>query len=167
MEVIFLIDEQIRILKYMSEMTGRIDMAEFAGKVGLSSGQIMQHMQYLAGEGYLKKVGGGFALTPKGKGVLKYEEILPENLKFNFYLAEGKPTGMLASSVKEFRENVLRVESGSLEFHLNRGDFENWFRSSIVDYPFADELAKIKKLNLSGEELRKAILKAVDLKYML
>ncbi len=124
-------------------------------------------MQDLAGQGYLKKVGGGFAITPKGKGVLKYEEILPENLKFHFYLAEGTPTNLQAGSVREFRENVLKAEAASLEFHLNRGDFENWFRTSIVDFPFTDELAKIKKMNLSGEELRKAILKAVDLKYML
>jgi len=151
----------------MSEMKTRIDMGEFARKVGLSSAQIAQHMQDLASAGYLKKVGGGFAITEKGKAALKYETVLPENSKFRFYLSEGNPTDFYAASVKEFRENVLKVDAAALEFHLNRGDFENWFQSSIADSSFADELVKIKKMNLSGEELRKAILKAIDLKYML
>jgi predicted transcriptional regulator len=157
----------MRILKFMSEMTGRVDMNEFAKKMGLTSSQIMQHMQELAKEGFLKKVGGGFAITEKGKMALKAATPVPGNMRFNFYLAIGQPAGVSAGSVLEFHDLVLKVDLVSLEFHLGRGDFENWFRTAVVDAGFADELAKIKKTDLKGEDLRKAIAKAAEARYNL
>ncbi len=59
------------------------------------------------------------------------------------------------------------MDADSLEFHLYRGDFENWFRTTLNDEVFADELATIKKTDLKGEELKKAIAKATNLKYNL
>ena len=164
-EACFLIDEKLKILKFMSEMTARVDTNEFAQKVGLAPPHLIQFMQELSKEGYLKKVGGGFAITEKGKTALKAVTPLPEKLRFKFFLDLGKPADVHAATVKEFREDVFKVSETSLEFHLYRGDFENWFRTAVGDSAFADELAKIKKTNLKGEELRKALLKAVDLKF--
>lgn len=162
-----LIEEQMRILKFMNEMTGRVDMNEFAKKMGLTSSQIMQHMQELAQEGFLKKVGGGFAITEKGKNALKVAAPVPGNMRFNFYIAIGQPTGMSAETIREFHDLVLKVDVASLEFHLGRGDFENWFRLAVVDAGFADELVKMKKADLKGEDLRKAIAKAAEARYSL
>ena len=162
-----LIEEQMRILKFMNEMTGRVDMNEFAKKMGLTSSQIMQHMQELAQEGFLKKVGGGFAITEKGKNALKVAAPVPGNMRFNFYIAIGQPTGMSAETIREFHDLVLKVDLASLEFHLGRGDFENWFRLAVVDAGFADELVKMKKTDLKGNDLRKAIAKAAETKYSL
>ncbi len=148
-------------------MTTRTDMNEFAKKLGLSSTQIMQQMQELAKEGYLKKVGSGFSITNKGKTTLKAATPVHENQKFQFYLALGKPTNFYALTVEEFRDGTLKVDAASLEFHFSRGDFENWFRTSIGEPLFADELAKVGKMNLRGEELRKAVLKALDVKFNL
>jgi predicted transcriptional regulator len=163
----FLIEEQIKILKFMSEMTGRVDMNEFAKKIELNSSQLIQHMQELAKEGYLKKVGGGFAITEKGKNALKATAPVPWNMRFNFYITIGQPTGASAGSIKEFHDLALKVNVASLEFHLSRGDFENWFRNAAGDAGFADELAKIKKTVLTGEELKKAIAKAAEDRYSL
>jgi len=157
-----LIEERMKILKFMNEMTTRTDINEFARKIGLTSAQIMQHMQELAKEGYLKKVGNGFAITEKGRNALKALTPLPENLTFRFYIALGQPLSLHARTVKELRDAALKVDATSLEFHLYRGDFENWFRTSVADPAFADELAKTGKKNLKGEELRKALLKALD-----
>ncbi len=66
-EGFFLIEEQMKILKFMNEMTARTDMNEFAHKMDLTPNQILQDMQDLAKEGFLKKVGGGYAITDKGK----------------------------------------------------------------------------------------------------
>ena len=151
----------------MNEMTGRVDMNEFAKKMGLTSSQIMQHMQELAQEGFLKKVGGGFAITEKGKNALKVAAPVPGNMRFNFYIAIGQPTGMSAETIREFHDLVLKVDVASLEFHLGRGDFENWFRLAVVDAGFADELVKMKKTDLKGNDLRKAIAKAAEAKYSL
>ena len=151
----------------MSEMTGRVDMNEFAKKMGLTSTQIMQHMQELAKEGFLKRVGGGFGITEKGKNTLKAVASVPGNMRFNFYTAIGQPTGVSAGTIKEFHDLALKANVASLEFHLYRGDFENWFRTAVGDAGFADELVKIKKTDLKGEDLRKAIAKAAEARYSL
>jgi hypothetical protein len=160
-----LIEEQMKILKAVNEMTTRTDMNEFAKKIGLTPAQIMQQMQELSCVGYLKKVGGGFAITEKGKNAIKSVTLLSENLKFQFYLGLGEPTDFLAKTVKEFFDDTLKVDAKSLEFHVYRGDFENWFRTAVSDLAFADELAKIKKKNLKGEELRKALTAALEQRY--
>ncbi len=155
----------MRILKFMSEMTGRIDMNEFAKKTGLSSAQIVQHMQELAKDGYLKKVGGGFTINAKGKSAVKAGASLPASLKFEFYYALDKPAGMSAVSIKEFHDVAGNVNVASLEFHVGRGDFENWLRNAVGDASLADDFAKIKKTGLQGEDLKKAISKALEEKY--
>ena len=81
----------MKILKFMNEMTGHVDMSEFAKKTGLTSTQIAQDMQSLAKDGYLKKVGGGFTITAKGKDALKATAVLPSNLRFEFYLLFVNP----------------------------------------------------------------------------
>ena len=53
-----MIDEQLRILKFMNEMTTRgPTQTRFAQKVDLTSAQLMHHMHELVKLGYLKKVG--------------------------------------------------------------------------------------------------------------
>ena len=162
-----LIEEQTKILKFMNEMTGHVDMNEFAKKTDLIPIQIGENMQVLAKQGFLRKVGGGFSITEKGKRALKAVTSLPVNLRFNFYFAVGHPMGVSAGTVKEFHALVSKLNIVSIEFHLARGDFENWFRTAVDDVALADELAKIKKTELTGEDLRKAIVKALEVKYSL
>jgi DNA-binding Lrp family transcriptional regulator len=162
-----LIDTHMKILKFMNEMTARTDMNEFARKMELTPNQILQDMQDLAKEGFLKKIGGGYAITEKGKAILRTVVSVPENMRFQFYNSLGHPTGFSAGNIKEFHDVALKVDADSLEFHLYRGDFENWFRTAMNDEAFADELATIKKTDLKGEELKKAIAKATSLKYNL
>jgi hypothetical protein len=77
----------------------------------------------------------------------------------------AQPTGLLAKTVKDFYELVQQVDVASLEFHLYRGDFENWIRTACDDTAFADELASMKKAQLKGENLRKEITKAAEARY--
>ena len=149
----------------MSEMTTRTDMNEFAQKMGLTPNEILVEMQELAKDGFLKKIGRGYAITEKGKMALKVVSPVPDEMRFQFYTDLGHSTGLSAGSIRSFRDVVLKVDIASLEFHLYRGDFENWFRTAINDPAFADEFAIIKKTDLKGEELKKAILKAVNLRY--
>jgi DNA-binding MarR family transcriptional regulator len=158
----FLIEQETKILKLMSEITGRMDMTEFAKKTDLTPNQIVGHMQQLAKEGFLRKVGGGYALTAKAKKVLKASEPVPENLKFQFYVALGQPLNVWAGSIQEFLEVIPTVDAASLEFHVGRDDFENWLRNAVGDADFAEELAKLKSNNPKGEELRAAILAAAQ-----
>lgn len=162
-----MIGEQAKILKFMSEMTQRTDTNEFARKLDLAPAELMQHMQQMAKEGLLKKSGGGFGLTEKGRLALKAETPVDLNMRFHFYIAIDQPTGASAGSVKEFHDLALKVNTVSLEFHLCRGDFENWFSGAVGDPTFSAELAKTKKRNLTDEELRKTIAKALENRYSL
>ena len=161
-----MIDEHLKILKFMSEMTAKTDTNAFAQKMDLTSAQLVHHMQDLVKEGYLKRVGEGFAISEKGKKVLKSIKPLPENLNFHFYLALGEPINLHAASVREFRDHALAVNAVSLEFHFYRSDFENWFQNAVVDAAFVEELSKLKKKDLRGEDLRKALVKALEAEFI-
>jgi DNA-binding Lrp family transcriptional regulator len=158
-------DEQRKILRFMSEMTSRTDMNEFAQKMDLTATQLVQDMQQLAKKGYLKKVGTGYSITVKGKTVLKASTPVDSSLKFNFYSGLDNPTGLSAASVKEFLEIALEVDPAVLEFHIYREDLEKWFREAIKDEKFSQELSTIKMTELKGEELKKSIAKAIDIRY--
>ena len=60
-----------------------------------------------------------------------------------------------------------KVDVASLEFHVGRGDFENWFRTAVGDAALADDFAKLQKTGWKGEDLKMAVSKAVEAKYPL
>jgi DNA-binding Lrp family transcriptional regulator len=160
-----LMEEQLKVLKVMSEVTSRIDMNAFARMVGLNPSQTIERMQELVNAGFIRKVGGGYGITEKGKAILKAITPVPKDTAFHFYTGIGQPTGFSAESLKDFYEIVKRVAVESLEFHLYRGDFENWIKTAFKDAALADELANLKSATLKGEELRKEIITALAAKY--
>jgi len=64
-------EEQVKILKTMNEATNRMDLHMFAEAVNLTANEVIEKIQELTKEGFLRKVGGGYGLTEKGKNVLK------------------------------------------------------------------------------------------------
>ena len=132
-------DEQIRILKTMNEATNRMDLTMFAQAVNLNPNQAIADVQELAKEGFLRKVGGGFGLTEKGKNAIKIFMQVPNDLGFHFYVDFEKPLGFTAISIKDFYRFIKQMMTDSLEFHLYRGDFENWLKDVGKD----PELAKL------------------------
>ena len=158
-------EEQIRILKTMNEATNRMDLTMFAQAVNLNPNQAIAEVQELAKEGFLRKVGGGFGLTEKGKKTIKIFTQAPNELGFNFYVNLGKPLGFTALSIEQFYRFVKQVTTDSLEFHLYRGDFENWLRDVVKDEELTEAFGVLKTAELKAEDLRKALLKAVDAKY--
>ena len=160
-----LIEERLKILKVMSEVTGRLDLNEFARMVGLTPNQTIQHMQELLKADFVRKVGGGYGITETGKTILKALTPVPTGMEFYFYMAIGHPTSFAAKSLVDFYEIVKQIAADSLEFHLYRGDFENWIRTALRDTAFAENLANMKNTKLTGENLRKEIIKAAEAKY--
>jgi DNA-binding Lrp family transcriptional regulator len=158
-------EEQLKVLKVMSEVTSRIDMNTFAQMVGLNPSQTIERMRDLVNGGLIRKVGGGYGITEKGRAILKAITPVPKDTAFHFYTGVGQPTGFSAESLKDFYEIVKRVAAESLDFHLYRGDFENWIRNALKDAVLADELASMKTGMLKGEELRQKILKAIAARY--
>ncbi len=149
----------------MNEATNRMDMNMFAQAVNLTPNQTMTEIQELAKEGFLRKVGGGFGLTEKGRNALKIFSIVASEMSFLFYVDVDKPMGLTAHSIEEFYGFIKQVVVDSLEFHLYRGDFENWLRDVFRDSELAEAFEALKIEELKGEDLRKALLKAIDAKY--
>ena len=67
--------------------------------------------------------------------------------------------------MEEFYRSIKQVPSDALEFHLYRGDFENWLKQVIGDDGLAETVSGLKAEQLHGEDLRKALLKVFDAKY--
>jgi predicted transcriptional regulator len=158
-------EEQIKILKTMNETTNRMDLTMFAQVVNLNPNQAITEVQELAKEGFLRKVGGGFGITEKGKNAIKAYASVSAELGFNFYVDIDKPLGFSASSLDEFFRTIKQVCSDSLEFHLYRGDFEKWLQEVCKDEDLVKAFGTLKAQELKGENLRKALLQAIDVKY--
>jgi len=149
----------------MNEITSRIDMNAFAQMVGLNPNQTIEHVKGLVNAGLVKKINSGYGITEKGKAVLKAIAPLPKEAAFHFYTGIGQPTGFSAESLKELYEIIKRVAIGSVEFHLYRGDFENWIKAVFKDEALADELASLKSADVKGEELRQEVIAVIAAKY--
>jgi predicted transcriptional regulator len=160
-------EERLKVLKIMNEVTSRIDLNSFARMVGLNPNQTIEHVQELVNAGLVRKVGGGYGITEKGKALLKALTPLPKDKAFHFYTGIGQPTGFSAESLKDFYEIVKRVNTDSLDFHLYREDFEHWIENVVHDSALAGELAKMRKAQLKWEDLRIEILKAITARYSL
>jgi predicted transcriptional regulator len=158
-------EEQLKVLKVMNEVTSRMDLNAFAQMVGLNSNQTIEHVKELVNAGLVRKVGGGYGITETGKTILKALTPVPTGMEFYFYMAIGHPTSFAAKSLVDFYEIVKQIAADSLEFHLYRGDFENWIRTALRDTAFAENLANMKNTKLTGENLRKEIIKAAEAKY--
>ena len=158
-------EEQVRILKTMSEATTRMDLNMFAQAVNMNPNQAIALMQELAKEGFLQKVGNGYRLSGKSKSALKVYSQVSGELSFHFYVGVNEPLGFLAQSLEQFYRLIRDVRSDSLEFHLYRGDFERWLRDVLEDGELAEAIGSLKATPLKGEDLRKEILKALDAKY--
>ncbi len=70
-----------------------MDLTMFAQAVNLTPNQAIAEVQELAKEGFLRKVGGGFGLTEKGKNAIKAYVSVSAEMGFNFYVDVDKPLG--------------------------------------------------------------------------
>lgn len=69
-------------------------------------------------------------------------------------------TGDIAWSLKGLRKVISHVNTRSIEYHVERGDFIRWARSSLYDDSFADQLEELG--GLGGELLRDALLRIIE-----
>jgi len=158
-------DEQFKVLKTMSEAKNRMDINVFAQKVNLNPDETIHQVQELAKEGYLQKIGHGFGITEKGKAALRAFVPVQKEMSFQFYYNIGEPTELNTKTIEEFYRAIKEVSADSLEFHLYRGDFENWIKEVFKEPELADEISAIKAAGSKGEELRTELLRVIDTEY--
>ncbi len=133
-------------------------MEDFMQLSGLTSSEVVATLKELAQDGFVAKTKHGFAIAEKGLLALTALKQLPDINAFDFFSGIDQPLGVSAKSIKEVHDVVGTVDSGSLEFHLARGDFESWARTSVKNDVFANDLSNLQKEDLKGEVLRKQIL---------
>lgn len=86
---------------------------------------------------------------------------VPRENGFYFYSSIDTPTGVVACSFDEFCQSVKTSPAESLEFHLMRGDFENWIRF-LGDVEMASQIEGIRMRNLPKEQLVQTLVSKVE-----
>ena len=62
---------------------------------------------------------------------------------FTFYRGYGQPLGVSSKSLDELAASLKSIEPSSVKFHVEEGDFENWF-TMLGDKSLADQVAALR-----------------------
>jgi len=119
---------------------------------------------------------GLYAITAKGKKAIGITETTkekaaailayaPHDKAFNFYVTVGKPLSLHAHNLRDFPNKLDKADVASVEFHMQRGDFEAWFKG-LGDEELVKKTVLLKKKNLFGEDLRNQLRNVVQLRYL-
>ena len=79
---------------------------------------------------------------------------LPRENAFYFFTSIGNYTGVNALSLEDFVKKVKEVNIKSLEFHLYRGDFEEWVDKTLEDNILVKKIRNLRMLKPLGNALR-------------
>ena len=80
-----------------------------------------------------------------------------EEKAFQFYESIDAPIGIAARSLEEFLDLLKSVKPSSVEFHMARGDIENWVRM-LGDETLARQIGSLGSKGLPADELRKRLI---------
>lgn len=103
------------------------------------------------------------AATSPTKSVADILRNVPDENAFYFYVGEGTPSGLKASSLREFLAQVEIADPNSVQFHARRGDFENWVRM-LGDPTLAKQLGTVASQDLTPEELKMKMLRVIRMR---
>jgi hypothetical protein len=70
---------------------------------------------------------------------------VPYEQGFHFFMPDGHYSGETAMSLCVFLKDMGRVDTQSIRFHFERGDFQKWLRNTIGDEELAQRIDKIDK----------------------
>lgn len=157
---------KLKLLQALDEAKAPLDFKEIASRAEISLASALGHLRALERSGLVSRTPGlvvTFAITAQGRSLLgpfiprdEAERLLvrlpPENV-FLFYKGVGVSVGKSASSLPEFAQTIRDLEEESIEFHLDRGDFEKWI-TFIGDHSLSSRVSEIKNLGLRGPNLR-------------
>jgi hypothetical protein len=147
--------------------------AQIAKEAGKEFPSVMMHIIGLTRMGYTNSPEKGlYTLTEKGKKALGIPEINSDNAKtiladmqqdksFHFYADVGKPLSLQAHDLQDFCNKIPKVNADSIDFHMNRGDFEAWF-AALGDVELAKKAALLKEKKMVGEELHSRLQEIVE-----
>lgn len=153
------------VLETMWQLDKPAKASEIAKEVGLAFPPVMMHILGLAKMNYAETAEKGtYTITEMGRKALGLPQVsrekaaeilayLPVDKSFHFYADIGKPLNIYAASLGDFCDKLAKTDASSLEFHLNRGDFEAWF-ASLGDTELAKRTLLLREQRVLGEKLR-------------
>jgi predicted transcriptional regulator len=146
--------ERLQIIESLNTTNKPVDVNELINISGLNRGKILGHLPRLCIDGLVDKQEKRYAITRKGKAIIREITPIEEHQSFRFFLSENASAGFVAQNLKEFFEIVQIIDSASLEFHIQRDDFSKWFREIYNDEELAAAITEIAQMNYVGELLR-------------
>jgi alpha-amylase len=90
---------------------------------------------------------------------------LSQKEAFYFFTSIDNPTSIIATSLEDFLKDIKEVNAKSLEFHLEREDFDKWVTNVLKDTKLAREIRYLRNQKLTGEALRNSLYSAVSKRY--
>ncbi len=154
-----------KLLEHMLLNDKSAKATQIAKESGNDFKPVMMHLIGLTRMGYTDSPAKGqYVINSKGKHALGVPEITKECAKailaqtthekaFHFYADLEKPLHLYANGLLDFSNKISQVDPSVLEFHVCRGDFENWF-ASLGDVELAKKIALLKRIGIRGEQLR-------------
>ncbi len=170
-----LIEARKRILEKLWEESQPMRVRDVAERTGQKVSAATMYLLRLKKTGHVfTPQRGYYAITDLGKEAIGLPKIdhtkatkiltnVPVDKAFHFYSGINQYMNVYANSLSGFCDKIQRIDLKSMEFHVPRGDFENWFQS-LGDEELAKRMGIIRNMNLSGEELRKKVYEAAKLR---
>jgi len=156
------------ILETMWAIDKPVKPSEIAREIGQSFPSTMMHIIGLNRMGYASSPEKGYyVVTEKGKEALGFPKVdkmkakailanLAPEKSFRFYADIGRPLDIYANSLQDFCDKISKIQTDSIEFHINRRDFETWL-NELGDFELARRIELIREKKTSGEELREKV----------
>jgi len=167
-----LVEAKKKVLEKLWEEGQPMKSKDVAQKTGFGIAATTMHLLGLKKTGHVSTPQHGFyAITDLGKEALGFPKIdkthaakllshVSTDKAFHFYTGMHQYLGIHANSLSDFCDKVEKVGVKSVEFHVSRRDFENWFQS-LGDLELAKRMSVIHSMNLHGEDLRKKVHESV------
>lgn len=138
---------------------------------------VMMHLLGLLRMGHVSSPEKGlYIITERGKTVLGIPKItkekaqailayMPHDKSFNFYESIDRPLNIHAHTLRDFANKIIKVDLATIQFHMQRNDFEAWFRGA-GDEELTKKINLLKKRNITGEDLHKQLHDMVEQRYL-
>jgi len=86
---------------------------------------------------------------------------LPNDKGFTFFYEFARPTPVTTFDLDDFTRALSHIPVQSLQYHMERGDFERWLSQVIGDKKLAEKVASLSVDKLAGEALRRKLVAVV------
>jgi hypothetical protein len=95
------------------------------------------------------------------KKIIEILRTVPYEKGFHFYIALNNFIRETATSIDAFEKKLQIVPADSVNFHLQRGDFQKWIKNTLGDDALAKRVSSIS-IMLPAEGMRKELLAIVQ-----